>query len=754
MATKVAQHHAEWLSLIEASGPFLSVPVLSRAFPQGLDPDDPEHCRDLGIAMREFEDDPQLQRRWVRWVLEHTLEYPGEVIKGPGKLPSSLSHHVAEHGATLVPDLAIDDGDEPRILVTIWPPEQGIEERIDGEGWTASPQERMAELLRAKEIRLGLVTNGERWTLVSAKQGESTGFAGWDAALWLEDRITLRAFRTMLGVERTLGAPEGESLEDLLDESGEAQQEVTDQLGKQVRFAIELLVSSLDRADRERQGELLKNIEDRELYLAAVSVMMRLVFLFTAEERGLLPLNDDLYANSYAASTIRAQLQEEADRHSEEPLERRSSAWFRLLACFRAVHAGASHDQLHLPAYGGQLFDPDRFPFLEGRTAETSWAEVASEPLPIDDRTVLHILDALQMLRIAGRRGAGEAQRLSYRALDVEQIGHVYEGLLDHTALRITDAALGFEGKHEPEIALSILQEQREEGDEAFCEWLAKETGRSASALHKRLDLEPDADRHAKLRAQCEGDEELLEQVLPFQALLRTDLRGYPTVFLPGAVYVTEALDRRASGTYYTTRALAEEVVKHALDPIAYSPGPAEEADPEKWELKSAAELLELKVCDMAMGSGAFLVAACRYLAERLLEAWEKLGEGSWTPEGEPASSKARELTLPTDPAERLTLARRLVADRCLYGVDKNRMAVDMAKLSLWLITMAKDRPFTFLDHALRSGDSLLGITDLKQIEHFHIDPKQGAEIHGTLFDYTAACGDAAERALCTRRGA
>ena len=94
-------------------------------------------------------------------------------------------------------------------------------------------------------------------------------------------------------------------------------------------------------------------------------------------------------------------------------------------------------------------------------------------------------------------------------------------------------------------------------------------------------------------------------------------------MILPGSLFVTQALDRRASGTYYTPRELAEEVVRHALDPVAYDPGPAQEPDPAKWKLKPAAELLELKIADIAMGSGAFLVAACRYLADRLLEAWK-----------------------------------------------------------------------------------------------------------------------------------
>ena len=157
--------------------------------------------------------------------------------------------------------------------------------------------------------------------------------------------------------------------------------------------------------------------------------------------------------------------------------------------------------------------------------------------------------------------------------------------------------------------------------------------------------------------------------------------------------------------------------MRHALDPVAYDPGPAQERDPARWRLKGSAGLLELKVADIAMGSGAFLVAACRYLAARLLEAWTAEGPAST------GAAFAGGEEVPADPLEREALAHRLVAERCLYGVDKNPMAVEMAKLSLWLITLARQRPFSFVDHALRSGDSLLGITDLRQLRVAHLDP-------------------------------
>jgi hypothetical protein len=473
--------------------------------------------------------------------------------------------------------------------------------------------------------------------------------------------------------------------------------------------------------------------------------MMRLVFLLAAEERGLFLLGDRLYDESYAVSTLRGQLQDEADRFGEEPLERRHAAWQRLLATFRMVHGGVQHEQLRLPAYGGGLFDPDRFPFLEGRKPGVG---AADEPVPIDDRTVLHLLDALQVLRRKGRgAGPAEAQRLSYRALDVEQIGHVYEGLLDHTAVRVDAPAVGFDGKQEPEVALRLVEEAAARGPEALVDWLREETGESRAWVERRLDTDlPPAERQ-RLLVACDNDQTLAERVAPFGGLLRRDLRGDPFVFLPGSTYVTKASERRSSGTYYTPRALAEEVVRHTLDPLVHRPGPAEGAEPADWRLRPSGELLDLKVCDMAMGSGAFLVAACRYLADRLVEAWQaEAATAVLGPDG-------TEVALPHDPEEQAALARRLVADRCLYGVDKNPMAVEMAKLSMWLITLAKGRPFTFLDHSLRGGDSLLGISSVDQLINLHPDPARGRELHFTLSgDVTAVIAAAVQQAAELRR--
>jgi type II restriction/modification system DNA methylase subunit YeeA len=153
--------------------------------------------------------------------------------------------------------------------------------------------------------------------------------------------------------------------------------------------------------------------------------------------------------------------------------------------------------------------------------------------------------------------------------------------------------------------------------------------------------------------------------------------------------------ERRRTGSHYTPRSLTEPIVRHALEPTFERL--TADATP--------AQILDLKVCDPAMGSGAFLVEACRQLGARLQQAWTR-----W-PERKPPK-------LPDDEDEELH-AKRLVAQRCLYGVDKNPMAVDLAKLSLWLATLARDHEFTFVDHALRTGDSLVGLS-MEQIAATH----------------------------------
>ena len=408
---------------------------------------------------------------------------------------------------------------------------------------------------------------------------------------------------------------------------------------------------------------------------------------------------------------------------------------------------------LDIPAYGGSLFDPDRFPFLEGRAPATYWKTTAAEPIPVNNRIVLHLLEALQVLQIRVG-GSLEPRRLSFRALDIEQIGHVYEGLLDHTAVRASAPVLGLIGtrEREPEVALAELERLQALGEEDLVKFVKEQSNKTPAALKKALSAEILPRMQERLRVACNNDEELYRRVLPFAGLIRLDTVEYPVVIPAGSVYVTQGSNRRETGTHYTPRSLTEPIVQYTLEPLVYE-GVAEGKAKAEWRLKSAKDLLKLKVCDMAMGSGAFLVQTCRYLAERLVEAWETAerenpGLVVIAPEGTLSQFRPDECPVPKDSDERLTVARRIVAERCLYGVDKNPLAAEMAKLSLWLITLAKGRPFTFLNHALKWGDSLLGVTDAQQIEFFNLNPKEGNQ----LSIVSAVCRPLLEEAIAKRQ--
>jgi hypothetical protein len=736
----IARHHAEWLSLVPVSGPFLSLPVLMEAFNAGLEPHDPEQSRllrqEYGNWQESFEKrkaDPAPHQQWIKFVLTNTLELDDRVLAEGQAIPQTLQVEVPEHHELLRPNIVLIDPNtqKPRLLIQTYPRSQGLTSYVVNSRWKASPDTRMTELLHATGVRLGLVTNGEHWMLVDAPKGETTGYASWYASLWLEEPITLRAFRSLLSASRFFNVPDDQTLEALLTKSASNQQEVTDQLGYQVRRAVEVLIHSLDRADQDFGRELLEGVKEEVLYESALTVMMRLVFLFCAEERELIPSKPfPVYEQNYSVSTISTQLRELADQHGEELLEHRYDAWPRLLAAFRAVYGGLQHDDVHIPAYGGSLFNPDRFPFLEGRRLGTSWRDTEANPLPVNNRTVLHLLEALQLLQIkVPGGGPAEARRLSFRALDIEQIGHVYEGLLDHTAKRASEPFLGLAGTRakEPELTLAELEKLLAKGEADLVKFLKEETGKSENALKKSLKVELDPQDASRFRTACQSDDALWKRVEPFAGLVRLDNFGYPVVIPKGSVFVTAGTDRRSSGTHYTPRSLTEPIVHYTLEPLVYV-GPAEGNAKGEWKLKSAKELLDLKICDMACGSGAFLVQAARYMAERLLEAWDAAKQANpstpgITPEGEPSTGKASESLVPNDPAERKIYAMRVIVQRCLYGVDKNPLAVEMAKLSLWLLTLAKDKPFEFLDHSIRCGDSLVGLHDLEQLRHYRLKP-------------------------------
>ncbi|MGW5188922.1 Eco57I restriction-modification methylase domain-containing protein [Kribbella sp. NPDC004138] len=746
-----AQEHRDWLALVETSGPFLSIPVLRRAWPS-LDAIDAKQRERLRIEHAAWQEDAGAgQAAWIDYVLRELLEWRDDLHTDD---LDAFTVEVGEHDSQVTPSFVLPSpGEDPkldnaRLLGMVVESGQHPTARFAGSEWAATPVDRIALLCRRHGVELGLITDGRWWALVYAPKGKATGTAVFDAVAWPEaaERIVLRAFYSLLRRQRFFGVPDDETLVALLHGSEAAGEEITERLGVQVRQAVELLVAAIGRSDlqaRERDEPGLTDVSAHDVYRGAVSVMMRIVFLLFAEERRLLPSDNDLYASSYSAGRLCAELEERALEGTEDELANTYGAWHRLLALFSAVYHGFEHPRLVMHGHDGSLFNPDAYPWL---------------PLTIDDRTVLHMLRSVQYVEIGTGR-LRERRALSFRSLDVEQIGYVYEGLLSFNGYYADELMVGLVGKEglEEEVRLRDLESLAATTTDvpalaaALAERYKDSKIGSTAALTKRLTPLDGVDREEarkRLLAVVAGDYPLAERLLPFYGIIRQDLRSLPVVILSGGLFVTESSLRKTTGTHYTPRQLAEQVVEGALEPLVFSPGPLDTADTKQWVPKSSAEILSLKVADIAMGSAAFLVAAARYLGAHLIGAWSREDDPravEYVARGNDGGAEADEDPLVIE-------ARRQIIEHCLYGVDINPMAVEMAKLSLWLVSMDPERPFTFLDDRLVAGDSLLGITSLEQLEYMHLNPAAGRKLHEDLFSWASGVRSLVGEAAAERR--
>jgi len=348
--------------------------------------------------------------------------------------------------------------------------------------------------------------------------------------------------------------------------------------------ALGLLLTALSPAPRQRSGrpgrspgthrlpQARRAPHAADLLEQALTLVYRVLFLLFAESRDLLPTWHPVYRNSYSMEAVRALAERAGPARG---------LWETLQAISRLSHAGCHAGDLTVTPFNGRLFSPALTP--------------AGEFGGVDDQTARQVVLAL----CTSQGGGGARVRIAYRDLGVEQLGSVYESVLDYRAVIAEDAAA--------------------------------RSGPRAKPARARLQLQPGA----------------------------------------GV--------RKATGTFHTPQSITGFLVRRTLSPLVA------EASPEA--------VLQLRVVDPAMGSGAFLVAACHYLAGAYEAA---LVRHARCRPGDVGDDDRRSF-------------RRLVASRCLYGVDLNPMAVQLARLSLWLSTLAPDRPLTFLDHRLLVGNSLVG---------------------------------------------
>ena len=696
--------HLEWLGFIQPNGLVVSAPALVKAGAI-LNRQDAEGQNRLKGCLRERELDPARGpepclpdfRAFAAAVLGWDFSSRGYAGTEEASIPGKLEVRLPDYGETLRPDFAVRERDprsgEPpwQLLVQVLDAGQDFDApATSGAGagagprrFDASPQGRAERLLRGAGVPAGLLFNGVALRLVSAPRGESSGWMDFRVADMnrTAGRPLCSALRLLLSEQRLLALPRAQRLAALLEDSRKYQNEVSERLAEQVMHALYELLRGLQAAHDASVGELLREPlsadgDRNDVYRGLLSVILRLVFLLYAEERGVLP-EDETFSRHYSLAGLYRRLREDAALHPDT-MDQRFGAWAQLLVLFRLIHDGAHAHRtggaVSLPERRGALFDPDRFPFLEGRRAGAGARQTVERVRPplVSDGAVYRVLEKLLVL---------DGERISYRTLDIEQIGSVYETIMGFRM----EVATGRSAAVKPAKKLGAPSTVDLDA------LLAQPKGGRARWLQARADRNL-TDTVAKGLRAAETVDDLHAALDRVQ-----DKDATPDLVPPGALVLQPNEERRRSGSHYTPRELTEPIVRHTLEPIL------QRLRGEDGRAPAPARILDLKVCDPAMGSGAFLVETCRQLADALIDAWGAHGEMPAIPPDE----------------DEVIFARRLVAQKCLYGIDRNPMAVDLAKVSLWLSTLARDHPLTFVDHAFRHGDSLVGLSR-RQIEALH----------------------------------
>jgi hypothetical protein len=664
--------HQEWLGYLQPVGLVVAPAAMQDAgwvatrsgselierqerYREALEPLGSEDDSEEGDSERGFRQLSDLLTDHLGWDAEQLSRDPQAIAAYTKDLP--------ELGETLTPTAVVPTaaGEGAQLLVLELPLEAAFDQKFtDGDHlWRASSQERLERLLRETGVEAGLLFNGSQLRLVVAPKGESSGHLTFRLADLAEvsGRLMLSGLDLLLGQSHVFLDPDGYRLTDVLRKSRSFQAVVSNALADQVLAALWELLRGFQQADelsQRQDGALLGDLSERDpqqLYGGLITVLMRLVFLLYAEDEALMP-SDAVYEQNYKVSAIFEQLQQDEAEYPDT-MEQRFGAWAGLMSLCRLVFDGGGATTDYLPARHGQLFDPSVYPWLE-----TPW---------VSDGVVLALLRNLLIVN---------GERISYRALDVEQIGSVYEGIMGYAVRRIPGRCIGLKSKPQgakKQLTTAVdLDALRQLPGAKRKAWLEEEAGTTLPA------------KSATALKAADTEAELLEALAP-----RINRELFEGPQAAGSLVFQPTEERRRSGSHYTPRALTRPIVEEALRPWL-----------ERCEHKpTAAQILDLKICDPAMGSGAFLVESCRYLAELL--------EQTWTREGLPEALKPGGHALGEEP---LIYARRLIAQSCLYGVDKNPFAVNLARLSLWLVSLSKDAPFTFVDHALKCGDSLVGM--------------------------------------------
>ena len=662
-----------------------------------------------------------------------------------------------------------------------------------GRGTKAASQ--ALQWLRAGKERLAVLTNGRQYRVVFAGL-DFDAWCQWDVDLWFEEGVVapqVAALRTLL--QPALWTPKKKDatpalLQAILD-SRKGQAELSAVLGERVREAVELLVQA--------HGSVLKRdcaeVDPADIYRAAVRVVMRLVVVLFAESREkLLPRDNTSYHGAYGLTGLREELDKVAARAGSR-LKRSSSAWPRVLALFRLIFEGSHHPDLPVPEYGGQLFERGDAMSKDGLVRALAVFETAcfEHDLLFRDSDVERMLGLLTRTKVRlrqGRTSTWASVPVDFSDLSSEYIGILYEGLLDFELKTAPpgDPVIFLAVGNQPALPLSRLEGMDDKAVANLLKRMKDTSGPAADAAagvaagdseassdDDAGDVLQDEEAEAVVPDEAEpyGDEffttrtraeEWARRAVRVGKLVKKP-RGtltaqrqrewgdkigkkarqiVPRVVLPGEWYLVRwGGTRKGSGTFYTRPGLAVPTVHRTLRPLAYTPPDGADGQPNidapasAWTPRPPEEILALKVCDPACGSGTFPVAALRFLTDalyaslhhhgRISEAGERaivrlLDRGA-APEAEDLLGTEQLRCRPSDETfePRLkVILRRHVVECCIYGVDLDPLAVELCRLSLWLETMDRDLPFSFLDHKIKCGNSLVGAW-LDTFQHYPV---------------------------------
>jgi hypothetical protein len=629
---------------------------------------------------------------------------------------------------------------------------------------------KVTEWLRLADQKVGLLTNGRQFRLIHAG-ADYDAWCEWDTDFWFEEGrpgLQVEALRQLLCLDALKAPAKGEhsKLVEAILASRRGQAQLSAALGERVRLAVETLI----RASAQALDPLLTGKKPQatpsDVYIAATRIVMRLVVVLFAEARELLPRSNPLYHGSYGLQGLREELDRAAGGRAER-LRTRSSAWLRLLGLFRLVAEGSGHEELPIPAYGGGLFEAGKADDPSDAVSRALAAFESAENVITDDtiRTLLEYLTRSPVKVRQGRISTTVMQPVDFSDLSSEYIGILYEGLLDFELRRVPegDTFVFLNVGDEPALPMSRLEKMDEKALKSLFEKLkAKPSADEEENVEEESDdegettapqaEEPDADNGIEASdAESDSQLEAKRRVSKWakEAVVAAGLVKAPKGKEPDAAEVDSAQKklvrrvlasgewflvrwggmRKGAGTFYTRPQLAGPTTRRTLQPLAYDV--LKEAkdertglmEPVEWAPKKPEEILALKVCDPAMGSGSFLISALRFLSQTLMEslfhhgrleakgndrAICRLADGAVA--GHP---KEELLPVPTDHPEfedrlRARLKRHVV-EACIYGVDLDPVAVELARLALWIETMDQNLPFEFLGHKLKIGNALVG---------------------------------------------